>query len=99
MIRDGDTTYLINIINQYSFIITFSMVAKPYSLSLKGVLMKNFNYIFSGNRLYKVIKTYKNLIEVVPTKEPLSKQIARRTYAYNQLQTLGYIILEMEFAL
>lgn len=55
--------------------------------------MKNLNYIFSGSRLYKVISTYRNLIEVVPTQEPLSKQIARRTYATNQLEAIGFVIV------
>jgi hypothetical protein len=61
--------------------------------------MKNLTYIFSGSRLYRVVNRYKNLIEVTPTQESLTKQIAKRTYATNQLQTLGYIILEKEYVL
>ena len=60
--------------------------------------MSNKNYLFNGSRLFRVIKTYKNLIEVAPTSESLSKSITNRTYAVNQLQTLGYIILETESA-
>jgi hypothetical protein len=55
--------------------------------------MKNLKYIFSGSRLYRVIGTYKNLIEVTPAHECLSKQIAKRTYASNQLETLGFVIV------
>jgi hypothetical protein len=55
--------------------------------------MNNLKYIFSGSRLYKVIGTYKNLITVTPTQERLSKQITNRTYASNQLESLGFVIV------
>lgn len=56
--------------------------------------MSNKNYLFDGSQLFRVIKSYKNLINVIPTKEHLTRQIAKRTYAVNQLESLGYIILE-----
>jgi len=56
--------------------------------------MSNKNYLFNGSQLFKVIRAYKNQIEVQATTERLTKHIARNTYATNQLETLGYIIFE-----